>query len=165
MREAANQQEILHLLRQEARLDVRVISGHEEARLIYLGVSRGIHLGNRLRLFLSISGAEAQKLRLGVNRTTSILKVSDLGAIRLSNLYMSGTITAPVSHNQYKKVQQHIKDAIIHSVRKIQEQKPDLAVGSSGTVINLFEIAQKSPSPEREFRRIGPDIQRFAESY
>jgi exopolyphosphatase/guanosine-5'-triphosphate,3'-diphosphate pyrophosphatase len=33
MREAANQQDILHLLRHESRLDVRVISGQEEARL------------------------------------------------------------------------------------------------------------------------------------
>ena len=143
MREAANQQEILHLLRQEARLDVRIISGHEEARLIYLGVSRGIHLGNRLAFFIDIGGGSTE-IAIGGEGNYQYLESFKLGAIRLSNLYLSGTITAPVSHSQYRKVQQHIKDAIIHSVRKVQDQKFDLAVGSSGTVINLSEIAQKT---------------------
>src|ERR1043166_3563564 len=38
-REARNQEEFLRLLKREAHLDVHVISGKEEARLIYLGVS------------------------------------------------------------------------------------------------------------------------------
>jgi exopolyphosphatase/pppGpp-phosphohydrolase len=42
------------------------------------------------------------------------------------------------------KVQQHIKDTIIHSVQKISKQKPDIAIGSSGTIMNLAEIAQKA---------------------
>ena len=143
MREAANQQEILHLLRQEALLDVRIISGHEEARLIYLGVSRGIHLGNRQAFFIDIGGGSTE-IAIGGEQNYRYLESFKLGAIRLSNLYLNDTITSPVSQNEYKKIQQHIKDAIIHSVRKIQEQKSDLAVGSSGTVINLFEIAQKT---------------------
>ena len=60
MREAANQHEILHLLRQEAMLDVRVISGQEEARLIYLGVSRGINLGDRQAFFIDIGGGSTR---------------------------------------------------------------------------------------------------------
>ena len=43
-REAANQYELLARLQRDALLDVRVISGLEEARLIYLGVASGLHL-------------------------------------------------------------------------------------------------------------------------
>ncbi len=78
MREAANQHEILHLLRQEARLDVRVISGHEEARLIYLGVSSGFHLGDQQAFFIDIGGG-VQKLRLAENGTITILRASNWG--------------------------------------------------------------------------------------
>jgi len=46
-REAANQGAFLRMLRREADLDVRVISGKEEARLIYLGVASGANLGCR----------------------------------------------------------------------------------------------------------------------
>jgi exopolyphosphatase/guanosine-5'-triphosphate,3'-diphosphate pyrophosphatase len=143
MREATNQHQILHLLRQEALLDVRVISGQEEARLIYLGVSRGIHLGDRQAFFIDIGGGSTE-IAIGGELNYHYLDSFKLGAIRLSNLYVSDTITEPMSQDQYRKVQQHVKDAIVHSVQKIRKQKPDLAVGSSGTIMNLAEIAQKT---------------------
>jgi exopolyphosphatase/guanosine-5'-triphosphate,3'-diphosphate pyrophosphatase len=142
MREASNQQEILHLLRQEARLDVRVISGQEEARLVYLGVSRGFHLGNRLAFFIDIGGGSTE-IAVGGEQNYQYLESFRLGAIRLSNLYLNAHSSGPVTRNQYRKIQQPVKDAIIHSVRKIREQKPGLAIGSSGTIVNLYEIAQK----------------------
>jgi len=143
MREATNQHEILHLLRQEAQLDVRVISGLEEARLIYLGVSSGIHLGDRQAFFIDIGGGSTE-IAIGSESNYHYLESFKLGAIRLSNLYLSGNLTGAVSQEQYKKVQQHVKDTIIHSVQKIRKQKPDLAVGSSGTILNLAEIAHKA---------------------
>ena len=146
MREAVNQQDILHLLRQEASLDVHVISGQEEARLIYLGVSRGVHLGDRQAFFIDIGGGSTE-IALGGEQNYYYLESFKLGAIRLSNLYISGNVSEPVSPDRYKKVQQHIKDTIIHSVQKIREQKPDLAIGSSGTIVNLSEIVQKTIHP------------------
>jgi exopolyphosphatase/guanosine-5'-triphosphate,3'-diphosphate pyrophosphatase len=143
MREAANQQDILHLIRQEAQLDVRVISGQEEARLIYLGVSSGIHLGDQQAFFIDIGGGSTE-IAVGGGMNYHYLESFKLGAIRLSNLYFSGGVTEPVSPDHYRRIQQHVKDAIIHSVRKIRQQKPDLAIGSSGTIMNLAEIAQKS---------------------
>jgi exopolyphosphatase / guanosine-5'-triphosphate,3'-diphosphate pyrophosphatase len=143
MREAANQQEILHLLRHESRLDVRVISGQEEARLIYLGVSRGIHLEDRQALFIDIGGGSTE-IAIGGEQTYQFLDSFKLGAIRLSNHHLSDSLTDPVSPDRYKKIQQHVKDAIVHSLKKISRQKPGLAIGSSGTIMNLSEIAHKA---------------------
>jgi exopolyphosphatase/guanosine-5'-triphosphate,3'-diphosphate pyrophosphatase len=143
MREAANQQEILHLLRHESRLDVRVISGQEEARLIYLGVSSGINLEDRQAFFIDIGGGSTE-IAIGDNQNYQFLDSFKLGAIRLSNHYLSDNVTEPVSPEGYKKIQQHVRDAIVHSLKKISRQKPDLAIGSSGTIMNLAEIAQKA---------------------
>ena len=143
MREAVNQHDILHLLRQEALLDVRVISGQEEARLIYLGVSSGIHLGDRQAFFIDIGGGSTE-IAVGGEQNYHYLESFKLGAIRLANLYLSSSVTEPVSPERYKKIQQHVKDAIIHSVQKIRKQKPDLVIGSSGTIMNLADIAQKT---------------------
>ncbi len=164
MREATNQHEILHRLRQEALLDVRVISGQEEARLIYLGVSRGIHLGDRQAFFIDIGGGSTE-IAIGGERNYHYLESFKLGAIRLSNLYLSGTITGPVSHDQYKIVQQHVKDTIIHSVQKLRKQKPDFAIGSSGTIMNLAEIAHKAFHQDGNFRKRCSDLQRFTEGH
>ena len=77
-REASNQNELLHRIRQEAQLDVRVISGREEARLIYLGVASGIHLGDRRALFIDIGGGSTE-IAIGGRRTTSTSTVSGSG--------------------------------------------------------------------------------------
>jgi len=143
MREAANQTEILHLLRQDALLDVRVISGQEEARLIYLGVASGIHIEDRQVFFIDIGGGSTE-IAVGGDRTYQFLESFRLGAIRLSNLYLPHENAGAVSPEQYKRVQHHVKDSIIHSVRKIRNLKPVLAIGSSGTIMNLAEIAQRA---------------------
>ncbi len=143
MREAANQNGILHLLRQEALLDVRVISGQEEARLIYLGVASGIHIEDRQAFFIDIGGGSTE-IAVGGDRTYQYLESFRLGAIRLSNLYLPRGNNGPVSPEQYKRLQHHVRDSIIHSIREIRSLKPALAIGSSGTIINLAEIAQRT---------------------
>ena len=59
-READNQAAFVQRLQAEVQLDVRVIAGLEEARLIYLGVSHGVHLGTSRRS-LSILAVAARK--------------------------------------------------------------------------------------------------------
>jgi exopolyphosphatase / guanosine-5'-triphosphate,3'-diphosphate pyrophosphatase len=142
MREAANQSGVLHLLRQEAQIDVRVISGQEEARLIYLGVASGVHIEDRQAFFIDIGGGSTE-IAVGGDRTYQYLESFRLGAIRMSNLYFPPDTTGPVPADQYKRVQHHIRDTIIHSVKKIRSMKPVIAIGSSGTIMNLAEIAQK----------------------
>lgn len=143
LREAGNQAEILHRLRQETQIDVRVISGQEEARLIYLGVASGIHTGDRQVFFIDIGGGSTE-VAVGDDRTYQYLDSFRLGAIRLSNLYFPAGTTGPVSMDEYKKVQHHIRDTLIHSIKKIRAMEPQSAVGSSGTVMNLAEIAQRA---------------------
>jgi exopolyphosphatase / guanosine-5'-triphosphate,3'-diphosphate pyrophosphatase len=146
MREATNQHEILHLLRQEAQLDVRVISGKEEARLIYLGVASGIHLGDRTAFFMDIGGGSTE-VAVGGEGNYSYLESFRLGAIRLSSLYPPDKPDGVISPAQYRKIQHHIRDAIIRSAGKIKKERIDCAVGSSGSIMNLAEIAQKTLHP------------------
>jgi len=142
-REASNQNELLHRIRQEAQLDVRVISGREEARLVYLGVVSGTHIGNRKVLCIDIGGGSTE-IAVGDTRDYHLLDSFRLGAIRLSNLYGSARGKGVISPQHYKKIQQHVRDAIVHSVSAIHRLKPDCAIGSSGTVMNLSEIADKA---------------------
>ena len=142
-REASNQNEILHRIRQEAQLDIRVISGREEARIIYLGVVSGTHIGNR-RVFCIDIGGGSTEIAIGDAQDYHYLDSFRLGAIRLANLYGSGDEKGIVSPEHYKKIQQHVKNAIVHSAGTIRNYKADCAIGSSGTVMNLAEIAERT---------------------
>ncbi|MGB7808020.1 HD domain-containing protein [Methanoregula sp.] len=146
-REATNQDVLLTRLREEAQIDVRVISGLEEARLIYLGVSSGLHLGDRQAFFIDIGGGSTE-ISLGGQQQFTMLESFRLGAIRLTNLFLPENAAGPVRPDQYKLIQQYVRNAIIHTVQKIKKQKIDLAVGGSGSIMNMADIAAKALHPE-----------------
>lgn len=146
-REAQNQAELLSRIREEAQLDVRVIPGREEARLIYLGVAASLHLGEKQAFFIDIGGGSTE-ISVGGQHQYQVLESFKLGAIRLTNQFFTKEETGPVRPDQYRLLQQYVKNAIIHTVQKIKSQKIDLAVGSSGSVMNLAEIAAKTSPQE-----------------
>ena len=132
----------------EAHIDVRVISGLEEARLIYLGVSSGLHLGDRQAFFIDIGGGSTE-ISLGGQQQFAMLESFRLGAITAHQpVLFRESRQDPCVPDQYKLVQQYVKNAIIHTIQKIQKQKIDLAVGSSGSIMNLADIAAKALHPE-----------------
>jgi exopolyphosphatase/guanosine-5'-triphosphate,3'-diphosphate pyrophosphatase len=142
-REAVNQHELLIQLRREALLDVRVVSGREEARLIYLGVSSGIHLAGRSAVFIDIGGGSTE-IAVGDEHQYQALESFKLGAIRLTNLYLDAKDPAPVPPALYKKIQQQVKNVMAPAIRELKRCKIDCAIGSSGTIINLAEIADRT---------------------
>jgi Exopolyphosphatase len=147
-REAQNQAELLGRIRREAQLDVRVIPGREEARLIYLGVAGSFHLGEKQGFFIDIGGGSTE-IAVGGQHQYQFLDSFKLGAIRLTNQFFTKDETGPVRADQYRLLQQYVKNAIIHTVQKIKNQKIDLAIGSSGSIMNLTEIAAKAFPPDK----------------
>src|SRR5262249_18994594 len=78
-REAENRASFLRHLRRIAGIDVRVISGKEEARLIYLGVSSGANIGGRQALFLDVGGGSTEVI-IGDQQQYRFLDSLKLGA-------------------------------------------------------------------------------------
>lgn len=138
-REAVNQVEFLRRIRQEAKVDLRVVSGNEEARLIYLGVSRGMLLGDQSALFIDIGGGSTE-LIVGNQQEQCYLDSLKLGAIRLSNLFPLD-ITRPVSSAKYQKICTYVRNTALRSVQRIKKYSLTQAVGSSGTIENLLNVA------------------------
>lgn len=142
-REAANQTLFLARLRHEAGLDVRVISGKEEARLIYMGVASGLHLGENSGIFIDIGGGSTEII-IGDQRNYRFLESLKLGSIRVSNLFFAKDFTGSVSPDIYQKMQKHIRNTIVRTTKRVRFEKSGMAFGSSGTIINLAEIAQRA---------------------
>jgi exopolyphosphatase/guanosine-5'-triphosphate,3'-diphosphate pyrophosphatase len=149
-REALNAEEFLHRLREEAGLHVRVISGREEARLIYAGLSSFIHLGLRKAVFLDIGGGSTEVI-VGGQRRYEFLDTIGIGAVRLTSLMFSPQDAGPVSPRRYEQLRQYARHAAVHTVYQVNQHHADLLVGTAGTIRNLAAIASSSrrgPEPE-----------------
>lgn len=141
-REAENQNEFLDRFQQETGVDLHVISGREEARLIYLGVASGLHLGKQRTLFIDIGGGSTE-LVVGDQQEYAYLDSLKLGAMRLTAKFIHDP-AAPVSAATYAKIQAHVRSKAIRSLQHLRDYPFDLVVGSSGTIEALAVVAARA---------------------
>lgn len=149
VREAENQADLIDYLREEAELEVRVISGREEARLIYLGVVSGLNIGDKKAVFIDIGGGSTEVMT-GDQQGYDMLDTLKLGSIRLTNMFLPDE-TGTVSASRYQQMQTYVRNAAVRTVQNVKQSPIELAIGSSGTILNLAQIAfQTKKSKERE---------------
>jgi len=136
IREAVNQDEFIRRARAEAGIAVEVISGFEEARLIYLGVLQALPVYARKILLLDIGGGSTEFL---IGKKGKILYSNSLklGAIRLTQRFFQSD---KLDAKDIRKCREFIGGMLSPIVRSVRKQSFDVAVGSSGTVLNLANI-------------------------
>jgi exopolyphosphatase / guanosine-5'-triphosphate,3'-diphosphate pyrophosphatase len=139
LREAQNREDFIERAREAAGIEVQVVSGVEEARLIYLGVASGIELGEKKALFVDIGGGSTE-LIVGTQTEHLLLESLKLGAIRLGNRFLSD-LTGPVPPALMETMRQYVRGVGSHALRKVRDMGFETAVASSGTAMNLAKIA------------------------
>jgi len=149
VREADNGHEFVKRVRDLADLDVRIISGQEEARLIYLGVGSGVDLPDKKRaLFMDIGGGSTE-LIVGDSQSYAFLDSLKMGAIRLTAEGVPDP-SKPVSAAAWDDLQQRVRSLLAPAARAIGAAGFSVMYGSSGTAQNLAEIitnAAVTPNP------------------
>lgn len=139
VRDAENGREFIRQIRKEVGLNVNIISGKEEARLIYLGVSSGLSLSLGLRLFIDIGGGSTE-LAVGNSVDHENLDSLKLGCVRLTNAYLDGH-DGPVSPKCFAKIRQVVRREAAHALKRIKNLAVVEVVGSSGTALALHTLA------------------------
>ncbi len=149
VREAENGYEFVRRVRDLADLDVRIISGQEEARLIYLGVVSGIDLpAGKRALFMDIGGGSTE-LIVGDTQSYAFLDSLKMGAIRLTAEGVADP-AKPVTAAAWADLQRHVRSLLAPAARAIGQAGFSVMYGSSGTAQNLAEIiahAASTPVP------------------
>jgi len=140
-REAENQDVFVTRLQADAQLDVRVVSGLEEARLIYLGVSHGVHLDDKQALFIDIGGGSTEVI-IGSQEQHAYVGSLKLGAVRLTTYFLPEA-RAPVPLRTYEALQRYVRHHAVRTLREMQAYRIDLAIGSSGTIRSLADVAAR----------------------
>ena len=141
VREAPNGRDFLALVKEELGLDVDLISGPEEARLIYLGVLSGMSFGDRPHLLLDIGGGSTE-LILADGRDARALTSTRVGAVRLQRDFVKDD---PIPPNRRAFLQAFIQGSLEPAVDKVRRRiKPDetpVLVATSGTAMAIGTLA------------------------
>ena len=117
-REARNQRQFVERLQEAAQLDVRVVSGQEEARLIYLGVASGFHLEDKQAFFIDIGGGSTEVIlgtqrRLWLSQLVAARGHSPCGAV--SGRRARGHVAA----RAYGRVVHFVRRHAVHTLREV----------------------------------------------
>jgi exopolyphosphatase/guanosine-5'-triphosphate,3'-diphosphate pyrophosphatase len=150
-REAANKAAFVRRLREEAGLEVRVVSGQEEARLIFLGVLSRVRLGERCALVIDIGGGSTE-IALGDGTGAGYLDSLRLGAIRLTSEFPEASAGAPVPAQVYEVMRRRVQVEAARIRRHVVGEHIDVVFGTSGTIRNLASVvvrALRGETPQR----------------
>ncbi|MBU4198523.1 MAG: hypothetical protein KKG09_01480 [Verrucomicrobia bacterium] len=140
IRDAKNRRAFLRRLRTQVGLEVRILSGEDEARLIHRGVSRTMDLKNRQALFLDIGGGSTE-VSVGNQHKPHYLAMLNLGAVRLSNQFLKPGMDQPVSPELYRRIQEYVRGRAQKVLQRLRRYRVDIVLGSSGTIMALGNIA------------------------
>jgi exopolyphosphatase / guanosine-5'-triphosphate,3'-diphosphate pyrophosphatase len=146
MREALNRDEFVQRVQEETGITIEVVSGNEEARLIYLGVLQALPILNTKTLVIDIGGGSTETI-VGLRGEMLYGHSAKLGAIRLSRQFFT---EERLTTKAVKECREFIRGEWALVFRSIQILGFDKVVASSGTAQTIASIAIASGSAQKK---------------
>jgi exopolyphosphatase/guanosine-5'-triphosphate,3'-diphosphate pyrophosphatase len=143
IREAKNGRDVARRVRESAGIELEVVSGREEARLICLGVLQGRPAGSR-SVLLDIGGGSTEVATAQGERPTHLWSVP-LGAVRLTQIFgTSGRVSASRLAALRSFAAEAFREAMPDHPRRALP-----ALGSSGTIEAVVGFASREKRASR----------------
>ncbi len=140
VREAPNGQDFIRRVLDETDIKIELISGSEEARLIYLGVLSGMAFEDQSYVIIDIGGGSTE-LILADKKDAIALTSSRVGAVRIKNDFLN---QESIDLERSKFLKTFIQGSLEPAVRKIKSRskgdKPISMIATSGTAISLGNL-------------------------
>ncbi|QVL52191.1 MAG: Ppx/GppA family phosphatase [Cyanobium sp. M30B3] len=148
VREAPNGGQFLQVLQDQLGLEVDLVSGPEEARLIYLGVLSGMAFGERPHAIIDIGGGSTE-LVLADGSDARVLTSTRIGAVRLQREFGQPDPLPPERRGFLQAYIQGAMDPAVAELKKaLRPAETVQLVGTSGTAMALAALAAaEDPSP------------------
>lgn len=136
IRSARNGHELLDRIKAETGIHIRVISGAEEAELIYYGVRSAMSLGTDTHLIMDIGGGSVEFVLC--NEWEIFWKQSfEIGAQRLKDLFHHHE---PIEEGSILALNEYLAERLVPLRHALVEFPPVTLVGSSGSFDTLRDI-------------------------
>lgn len=140
LRVAKNAPTFLREARAVLGFPIEVISGREEARLIYLGVAHALPRGSHQRLVVDVGGGSTE-LIVGTGFEPRLTESLYMGCVSYSLKYFPG---GRIDKARMKAAELAARQELAHIVRPYREAGWAEAVGSSGTARSMENILREN---------------------
>ncbi len=130
VRESLNREDFREQVRERCGIDISIISGNEEARLIYMGIAKALPIYDKRALCIDIGGGSTEFVIAEKGRILFSISMK-IGAVRLSQKFFPDYIT---DEESIKYCRKWIKGEIYTAIKEIKKHGFDICVGSSGTI-------------------------------
>jgi exopolyphosphatase/guanosine-5'-triphosphate,3'-diphosphate pyrophosphatase len=139
VRESHNSDEFIERVRAEVGLEVELLPGVEEARLIAMAVSEVTDFNDRRALIIDIGGGSTEFIITRGGEPELLLSLR-VGTVRLTEKFIT---TDPVSSEERERLIANIRTDLTRAVWEINKVGFDFVIGTSGTTLNMVEgVAQ-----------------------
>ncbi len=140
LREARNSREVRSRWRERLGIEVRVISGEQEAAYAFSAIARGLSVAGRELLVIDIGGGSTEFIRGGDTGVTETVSVA-LGSVRLTERYLRSD---PVRLEEFDA----LTAAIDHELEQLPEEllkssRGLTLIGIAGTFTTLAAVDKK----------------------
>jgi exopolyphosphatase/guanosine-5'-triphosphate,3'-diphosphate pyrophosphatase len=143
-REAENGGEFLANVAAQTGIQVRVISGTEEARLIHIAAVYGVDLGRGHGVVIDIGGGSVE-ITCGTSHHAQLAKSFKVGVIRLAERFVR---TDPLIERDERRMVKYINHEIGEHVDAIAKRGFQRVIGTSGTILSLGTVLMQAESPD-----------------
>lgn len=146
-REAINKSEFLEEVHSETGIEINIVSGYEEARLIYLGVLQSLDVYDKRILLVDIGGGSTEFL-LGERGEVNYANSVKIGSVRLTRKF---NLDKKINRQNLKDAKTFVKNVMNQTVRSVSKEDYDIVIGSSGTINSIGSIIRSEKIPGQEY--------------
>lgn len=167
-RNAQNKEDVLKSILDQTSIEIDVISGEEEAQLIFEGVKRAVKLESDLTYLIMDIGGGSVEFILCKEEELLWKHSFEIGGQRLMKRFHQ---TDPISQDNIDALKNYVSNVTEPLKEVIKKYEPSILIGASGTFDTLVEIYHKKNNmvfalddnteyklPLSDFKRIHQEI-------
>jgi exopolyphosphatase/guanosine-5'-triphosphate,3'-diphosphate pyrophosphatase len=147
VREAKNRSDFLKQVRKSTGLEIEVVSGVEEARLIHLGVLNAIGIHDRSMFVCDIGGGSTEVV-VGLDDEVLFARSFKLGAVRLTDRFFSGSALHPSAVPSCRAFIRSMLSVVAPEVSELGFEVVAASSGTAETIARMILRLRGEPEPK-----------------
>jgi exopolyphosphatase/guanosine-5'-triphosphate,3'-diphosphate pyrophosphatase len=138
LRQARNAKGFLRKAEHTLGFDIQIVSGHEEARLVYQGVAFGLEDDHQTRLVIDIGGGSTEII-VGEDFTPITMESLGLGCVSITKRFFSD---GKISKSQIKAADIYCQQKLEPFYSQFRRATWERAIGCSGSIKSIASVLE-----------------------